>query len=72
MTENNQNNAPVTADFIQYIVTEGIVDFTSYVGDKEDNSSQLKVTFVTLPDNKVGDLIDETNGSHIKINSLYL
>ena len=72
MTENNQNNAPVTADFIQYIGTEGIVDFTSYVRDKEDNSSQLKVTFVTLPNNKVGNLIDETNGNDIKINSLYL
>ena len=71
MTENNQNNAPVAADFIQY-VTEGIVDFTSYVGDKEDNSSQLKVTFVTLPDSKVGDLIDKTDGKNIKTNSLYL
>jgi hypothetical protein len=37
MSENKQNSAPITADFMQYVGKEGVIDFEPFVRDAEDS-----------------------------------
>ena len=71
MSESKQNNALITADFMQYVGKEGVIDFEPFVRDAEDSFSQLKVTFLTLPDIKYGKLIYDDSGKDIKVGSSY-
>ena len=72
MSENKQNSAPITADFMQYVGKEGVIDFEPFARYAEDSFSQLKVTFLTLPDNKYGKLInDDGSKKDIKVGSSY-
>jgi hypothetical protein len=71
MSESTQNGAPITANFMQYVGQEGMIDFVSYVRDKETAFSQLKVVFLTLPDSNVGTLIYKEDGQAIAIDTEY-
>ena len=72
MSENTQNSAPITANFMQYVGKEGRIDFEPFIRDKEDSFSKLKVSFLTLPDEKYGKLIyDDNKKKDIEIGSSY-
>ena len=56
----NQNN-PVAANFLQHIKNVEIVDFMSFTRDWMDDTEELKVVFMTLPNDASGKLVSGYN-----------
>lgn len=71
MSENKQNSAPIAADFMQNVGKEGMIDFEPFTKDREDGYYQLKVTFLTLPDTKIGKLVYGSEEKNIKVKIAY-